>query len=364
MRPALLLMFIICVGQVCAEEAGDSASTLVSSQNPDGSWSNADKGPESQIYTTARVLESLIYHGEEPDAVDNGVGWIELQSPTDTAALAEVLRVLQLSGRPSGSELLRLKEYQNTDRGWGKTAGFESTPWYTSSAIIALNSLDEGQDAGIAGGEYLLNEQGEGGDFEDSALITSNCVYALVLLYDITKRDDFANAAIKGYGWLDAAYGEDGVWDSVTSTSNSVIALDALYQLTGEEGLRAQRDSAKEWIAGSAQINEDPLSTAWSLAALTQESVIAPAQSRPRISASLTEEYVFGPDVTQVKFKIENHGLSNLKNISLLLVVPKELDAEINKTVWEIETLRVVGAWSLWRAFSSRQMLLKENIQW
>jgi hypothetical protein len=337
-------MLIICVGQVSAEEAGDSASVLISSQNPDGSWSGTDRGAQSQIYTTARVLESLIYYGGESDAVDKGVLWIESQNPTDTAALAKVLRVLHLSGRPSESELLMLKEYQNTDGGWGKTDEFESTPWYTGSAIIALNSLEGELDAGIAGGEYLLNEQGAGGDFEDSALITSNCVYALVLLYDATKRDDFANAAVRGYGWLGAETGEDGVWDSTISTSSSVIALDTLYRLTGEDDLKVQSDSAKEWISTSAQINGDPLSTAWSLAALTHETTVSPAQSRLRISASLPEEYVFGPGVTHIKFKIENLGLSNLKNISLLLVVPKELNAEINKTTWEIETLERGGS--------------------
>ncbi len=344
MRTAFLLMLIICVGQVSAEEAGDSASALVSSQNPDGSWGGTDKGAQSQIYTTAKVLLSLIYYGGESDAVDKGVLWIESQNPTDTAALAEVLRVFHLSGGSSRSELLGLKEYQNADGGWGKTAGFESTPWYTSSAIITLNSLDEGPDAGIVGGEYLLNEQGDAGGFEDSALITSNCVYALVLLYNATKRDDFANAAIRGYNWLEGEASEDGVWDHVTSTSNSVIALDALYQLTGEDDLRVRRDSAKEWISGRAHISGDPLSTAWSLAALAQETAVAPAQARPQINASLTEEYVFPNDVTKIKFKIENHGLSNLKNISLMLVVPEELSAEINKTSFEIETIERGGS--------------------
>ena len=339
MRFALLLMLIVCVGHVSAEEADDAASALVSLQNADGSFGSEDLGFEAQVYATAKGVQSLIYYGDLSDTIDEGIEWIELQSPKDTAAISEVARVLHLSGKSPESKLLQLGEYQNTGGGWGKTSGFESTPWYTSSAIIALNPFEDYLDSGIAGGEYLLSEQGESGDFEDSALITSNSVYALVLLYDATKRDDFAIAALRGYEWLNITAGEDGVWDNAISTGNSITALGALYQLTGDEALKALSDDAKEWMASASLPSEDALALAWNLAALVQETMISPAQPKPSLSAILTEEYVFGQDVTQIKFKIENRGLSNMKNISLMLVTPKELNAEINKTRWEIDTL-------------------------
>ena len=78
MRIAILLILVVCIGQVTAEEAGDAASRLLSSQNADGSWSGAEKGPESQIYTTAKVLNGLMRYGEKSEAVDNGIKWIEL----------------------------------------------------------------------------------------------------------------------------------------------------------------------------------------------------------------------------------------------------------------------------------------------
>lgn len=339
MRLALLLVLIVCVGHAWAEEADAAASALISSQNPDGSWGTEDLGSQSQVYATARVLEGLLYYGEESGTVDKGIEWIELQSPKDTAALSEVVRVLHLSGASPNPELLELKENQNADGGWGKTAGFESTPWYTSSAIIALGPFEDYLDISVAGGEYLLSEQGAGGGFEDSALITSNCVYALVMLYDATKRDDFALAALGGYGWLNATAGEDGAWDSVTSTGNSIVALGALYQLTGGESIKALSDGAKEWMSASEQSEEDALSLSWNLAALTHDAAVSPAQPLPSLSASLTEEYVFGSDVTRINFKIENMGLSNMKNVTILLAAPKELNAKINKTAWEIDTL-------------------------
>lgn len=340
MKLAILLILIVCVGQVAAEEAEDAASKLISSQNADGSWGTADKGPESHIYTTAKVLESLIYYGEKSDTVDGGIEWIELHDPNDTAGLSEVVRVLHLSGESLESRLLRLEEYQNADGGWGKTEGFESTPWYTSSAIIALDPFEDYRDANIAGGEYLLSEQGVGGDFEDSALITSNCVYALVLLYDSTKRDDFAWAAIRGYEWLNKTANEDGVWDSVISTGNSVIALDALYVLVGGEDLKALTDDAKEWIISSPGNKSDHLSTAYALTAFVQETTISSAETVASISAVLSKEYVFPSDATEIKFKVENNGLANMKNVSLLVEVAKELHAEIEKSEWEIETLK------------------------
>jgi hypothetical protein len=340
MRLALLLVLIIvCVGHGWAEEADVAASALKSLQNPDGSWGTQSLGSQSRVYTTARVLEGLLYYGEESGAALKGIEWIELQSPKDTAGLSEIIEVLHSSGRPVEPELLGLVEYQNTDGGWGKTAGFESAPWYTSSAIIALGPFEDYLDSQIAGGKYLLSEQGESGDFEDSALITSNCVYALVMLYDATKRDEFALAALGGYRWLNSTADEEGVWDSTTSTGNSIIALGALYELTGREDIKALGDGAKEWMASTSLRSEDALALSWNLAALTHKTQVSPAQSKPALSASLTEGYVFGSDVTQIKFKIENMGLSNMKNIALLLAAPKELNAGINKTSFEIETL-------------------------
>lgn len=344
MRLTILLILAVCVGQVAAEEADDSAFKLISSQKPDGSWGGADRGAESEIYTTAKVLEGLIYYGGKPGAVDDGVHWIELQDPKDTAALSEVIEILYLSGESPDLRLLTLNEYQNADGGWGKTAGFKSTPWYTSNALIALNPFEDYRDASITGGEYLLSEQGTNGGFEDSALITSNCVYALVLLYNSTKTDEFATAAIQGYEWLNKTADEDGVWDSVVSTSNSVIALDALYRLVGDEDLKALADNAKRWIVNSPGNKSDHLSTAWALTALTKETAISPAEPKASISATLTEEYVFPLEETEIQFKLENHGIANMKNVSLYLVTVKDLQAGIGKTQWKIDNLQRNGS--------------------
>ncbi len=340
MKLAILLMLAVCVGQVAAEEAADSASKLVSSQNPDGSWGGADKGAESQIYTTAQVLEGLIYYGRNSEAVNNGMRWIELQDPEDTAGLSGVIEVLYLSGKPPESRLLTLGEYQNADGGWGKTAGFKSTPWYTSAAVIALNPFEDHRGAGIAGGEYLLSEQGAMGDFENSALITSNCIYALVLLYNSTKMDGFAMAAVQGYDWLNKTVDEGGAWDSVVSTGNSVIALDALYRLVGDEDLKALSDNAKRWIVDSPGNISDHLSTAQALTALTKETAISPAEPKASISAVLAKEYVFPSEDTEIRFTLENRGIANLKDVSLSLVTAKDLQAEIGKTQWKIHNLQ------------------------
>ncbi|MBU2560369.1 hypothetical protein KKA03_05690 [archaeon] len=353
MRLALLVVLImLCVGHGWAEEADTAASALVSLQNADGSFGSEDLGSQSQVYTTARVLAGLLYYGEESGTALKGIEWIKLQSPKDTAALSEAIKVLHLSGRPVEPELLGLVEYQNTDGGWGKTDGFESTTWYTSSAIIALGPFEDYLDSRLAGGEYLLKEQGADGGFEDSALITSNCVYALVMLYDTTKRDEFALAALGGYQWLNNTIDDEGVWDSTTSTGNAIIALGALYLLTGDEDVKALGDRAKEWMASSQQDEEDALAISWNLAALTYTVQVAPAQSKTTLSASLTQDYVFGSDVTRIKFKIENRGLSNMKNVSLLLSVPKELNAGINKTSFFIDSL-----------LSGRSMEFEEVIQ-
>ncbi len=340
MRLAILLVLAVCVGQAAAEETPSAASKLISSQNADGSWGGTEKGSESQIYTTAKVLEGLIYYGGEPGAVDNGIVWIELQDPEDTAGLSEVIGVLYLSGRSPDTRLSKLKEYQNEDGGWGKTVEFKSTPWYTGGAIIALAPFEDYLDASIAGGEYLLSEQGPDGDFEDSALITSNCIYALVLLYNSTEREDFAWAAIRGYEWLNKTAEADGGWDSTVSTSNSVIALDALYRLVGGEDLRALADNARRWIINSSGDKSDRLSTASTLTALTKETAISPAEPKVSISAALTEEYVFPSEDTEIRFKLENQGVANMKNVSLLLVTPKDLQVEIGKTEWKIENLK------------------------
>ena len=334
----MLVFFVLC-GPVEAEEADSLASSLAYSQNADGSWGGQDKGAESQVYTTAKVLEGLAYYGDESGAVDEGISWIKLQEPEDTAALSEIVRVLYLSGSSPQSGVLKLKGYQNTDGGWGKTAGFESTPWYTSSAVIALSPYEDHLNARIAGGEYLLKEQGIAGDFEKSPHITASCVYALVLLYDATKRDEFALAAIKGYKWLNAAANRERVWDSVISTSSSIIAMDALYGLMWDEDLRFQSDNAKEWIVNSPKSFEDPLSDAWALAALTKQAEISPAKPVLSISASLTKDYVFPQEETQIKFKIENRGFGNLKNVSLLLLPGKGLHVEIYETHWKIDSL-------------------------
>lgn len=344
MRLAILLVLAVCVGQVAAEEAADAASKLISSQNADGSWGGAEKGPESQIYTTAQVLKGLIYYGEKSGTVDRGIEWIELQDPKDTAGLSEVIGILYLSERSPESRLLTLEEYQNADGGWGKTAGFKSTPWYASNAIIALNPFDDYRDASITGGKYLLSEQGTNGDFEDSALITSNCIYALVLLYNSTEIDEFAMAAIRGYEWLNKTADEDGVWDSVVSTSNSVIALDALYGLIGDGGSMALTDNAKKWIVNSPGNKSDHLSTAWALTALTKETAISPVEPKASISAALTKEYVFPSEDTEIRFKLENHGIANIKNVSLYLVTVKDLQAEIGKTEWQIDNLQRNGS--------------------
>lgn len=339
MRLAILLILLACAGQVAAEEAGDAASALVSSQSADGSWGGTEKGAESQIYTAAKVLNGLMHYGGEPDSVDKGIEWIELQGPADTASLSEVASVLHSAGKSPGSEIARLAEYQNADGGWGKTMGFESTPWYTSSAIIALNPFDDRMDAIIDGGEYLLREQGADGDFEDSAFITSDCIYALVLLYNSTGNADFALAAIQGYEWLNKTANEEGAWVDAVSTSSSVIALDALYGLTGDGAMDATSAKAKSWIINSSGNETDPLSTAWVLMALSQETAISPAEPKTSISASLTKDYVFPPDTTEIKFKIENSGFADMKNISLLLATPKELRAEIGRARWDIGAL-------------------------
>lgn len=341
MRLAILLVLVACIGQVAAEEAGEAASSLISSQNADGSWGSADKGAESVVYTTAKVLSGLMDYAGESGSVDRGIAWIEVQGVADTASLSEVAGVLHSAGRSPDSEIEKLTEYQNADSGWGKTAGFESTPWYTSRTIIALAPFEEYRDAAIAGGEYLLREQGPDGGFEDSTFITSNCIYALVLLYNSTGVADFAVASIQGYEWLNKTADENGVWTDVVSTSSSIIALDALYGLTGSDALNAMSDNAKEWLVNSTGNKTDPLSTAWVLAAHTHEAGVSLAEADASISADLTKEYVFPPDVTEIVFTVENNGLADMKNISLLVAPAKELRAEIEKNEWKIDSLRM-----------------------
>jgi hypothetical protein len=191
------------------------------------------------------------------------------------------------------------------------------------------------------------------GDFEGSALITSNCIYALVLLYNSTKMDGFAMAAIRGYEWLNKTAGEDGAWDSVVSTGNSVIALDALYRLVGDEDLNALSDNAKRWIVDSPGNISDHLSTAQALAALTKETAISPAEPEASISAVLTKEYVFPSEDTEIRFTLENRGIANLKDVSLSLVTAKDLHAEIGKTQWKIHNLQRNGS----RAFAENIFL-------
>ncbi len=334
MRYVIFLILAVCMGHVAADGTEDAASNLLSSQNPDGSFGSSDRGLESQIYTTAKVLEGLIYYEENSGAIDRGISWILLKKPEDTGALSEVARLLYLTGEEEASFLSALKKYQNSDGGWGKTGGFKSTNWHTCTAVVAFNPFEEYRETVIMGGEYLLRKQGGNGDFSDSTVITSDCVYALVLLYNSTKRDDFAWGAIRGYEWLNKTATDD--WDDVDSASRGAIALDALYGLSLDDDIKALSDNAKEWISGSGRINGGLLSTAHALIALTKDTAIYPAKPSATIRAELSKTDVFPTETTDVRIKMENSGIVRLKNVSLYLYAPKDLQAKIEITEWKV----------------------------
>lgn len=310
----VLITFILLTNQVFADIDG-AASWLLASQNPDGSWGDEEDGIESKVYVTASVLEALQDKGLQ---VEKGQDWIGDQEPKDVAALSRSIRILQDQGlRTKFSE--RVKASQNPDGGWGKAKGFGSTPWYTSNALLALYPLEEHQDSVRLGGDYLIAVQ-KAGNWGNSSFITSNCIYALALLYNSTKEDKYLLSALKGKDWLLKNRGKD-----LYSTSNSVIALMALHSILGEEETKvAYQETRGELLEkqdgqGHWGSPEDPLQTAWVLSALTKTIPFSPAQPKIFINLSLSREHVLPTEEIEVFVEAENIGVVNVRGLEAVI---------------------------------------------
>jgi hypothetical protein len=303
---ALFVLVFFPAGVVYANH-NTATSWLIAQQNQNGSWCYEADGEESQIYCTSIVLQAL----QTEEIVDNkSLQWIRTKYPTDTAALA---KALQISGDSRFKD--KLLQSQNLDGGWGKKIGWKSTPWYTSNAIIALLVSDE--HATISGGKYLLVTQTKSGSWSNSSLITSNCIFALSLLYNYTRDETYLLSAIDGARWLEKNINED-----VYSLSNSIIAYKSLYSLLRDESLSYVKIQEKlleiqnvEGYWGQTP-REAALSTAWALIALNSNLILNPVE--PRLTLTLSaKKYAIQGGGTEIEIIVENVGLRDIKNLEL-----------------------------------------------
>lgn len=306
---------------VFADRSNDAVTWLINHQNPDGSWGKLSDGIDSRIYSTSIVIQALEENGVK---INKSLYWISGVEPYDTAALAKSSEVIHKQGRV-------LNQRQNNDGGWGKTDSHKSTPWYTSVSLIS--QLDSNLTSAKLGGDFLIRLQEDSGEWSNSSLITSNCVYALLRLYNYTREDRYLLAALKGKKWL-----EESKHDDFYTINNMVLVYKLLYSLLQTESLKASyQDSQMKLLkrqnsdgSWSSSSEGEPLATALALTALSREFHLIAI--RPRISLevfTLKERYIAG-SLVNIIVKLENQGFLDIEDLEVVVEIPA---FEIEKSV-------------------------------
>ncbi|MEE8167884.1 MAG: prenyltransferase/squalene oxidase repeat-containing protein [Candidatus Hydrothermarchaeales archaeon] len=358
MKLKLLVLFLVFLflffPVILLASEDDAAKWLLEEQNPDGSWGDGSKGVDFQVYVTANALEAvedylfkqtehLSNEQEEAykSAIERGLQWLRIQDVGATTALSKTLLVTR--DQALAEELLN---YQNFDGGWGKANAFESTPWYTSSAIIALRAFqyNETKEAG----KYLLATQEVDGSWENTAVTTSNCILALSLLYSVAPNDDYILAIRKGESWLLNKQEKTGEWFDVFSTANSIVSLKAVYALLRERPelisyqravswLYTKQRKDGSWSAYSSLDIGDLLSTAGVLSALNKEISLHAIEPRIEVEVHLSREHLMAEDKVEVSVKTSNVGVIRVRDLEVVINIPEELGGrQIN---WAISSL-------------------------
>jgi len=363
-----VLMFIstgFMPALAAASRQGAAAGWMVGVQGEDGSWGESDMEIDNRAHLTSSAIVSLLdYRGEDRlymNSAEEGTAWLREQELEEvigmSAAILTLSRAYLETGdiglkEKEGALIAGLLEAQNGDGGWGEKRGGASRPWHTAEAVKALLSTNQSAEASIKGAEYLIETQLSDGSWEHSPLVTSSSVTALALVFASHGGGEMLGSALGGQEWLLENQGPGGEWLNSLTTGRCLAALKTLDALLGDRKSRRSMELTKTWLydaqnpdgSWSMPIDGESggsvLATSCVLSALGMEAPLAPLEPEISFNMTLRNLSLEAGEELILEMESSNTGYVNLVDLKAELNLE---DSERVHGTWDVPIVDVLG---------------------
>lgn len=254
------------------DQFATSLEWLRTNQNEDGSW-----GPDNEMkqLNSLTVVQLLGSYGYLPENYNKGLNWLQANPPQNNDYLARYLSIPDLATPEKINELAGV---QNSDGGWGVSAGYASDSLDTALAIGALLNK-EGYDLEISrAAEYLLSKQNPDGSWglieggHSSVYLTGLARKVLLEYQDINSLDLTENLG-RAADWLLANKNAQGGWGEAEDTVYlTCLAYDGLA-VDMWQSLQEVPAYLESQLLPNGSVSDSPYLTALLLGSLSFEYV-------------------------------------------------------------------------------------------
>lgn len=269
---ALYLFIFAAFAQAQLPQITSGLNYLISSQNPDGTWSTST----AQVETTAATVSTLetlkLLNQTSGSSYVAGTSWLQSQSPLSVDYIADRIRTLNLTDNSINALLLLVDSIKG---GWGGDEGYLTNNLETSLAIQALKSANYHDLSTINPAlAYLTTSQNPDGGWGFNRGGDSNAYLTAVVsatLQQFPQMTTIATAVNKATTYLLAHQNADGGFGNSPSTVyETALAYSALVGNGQTQGLPLQNavNYLTEAQSANGSWNDDPYSTALALKAL------------------------------------------------------------------------------------------------
>jgi subtilase family serine protease len=320
---AVLIQFIF-IPNIFAHppEITNGINYLSTIQNPDGSW-GSDTSSTDILPATASVINTLNTLDETyTTGYADAISWLENQPLETTDYLAERIHALSVAGTDSDVLLSYLDDLSYA---WGGHEDYSLNNLDTALALLALKRIDYPEHGIIAAAaEYLTENQNSDGGWGFTAGDESNVYMTAIVLNTLAQLDDtytLHTAVNDGAAYLLANQNIDGGFGSSPSTVyETALAFEAL--IASGADILAIAPPAKNYLVSNQLLDgswdEDPYSTALAVRALSNiKPNLAIAATDISFSKTMPQE---GETVT-ITATVHNTGIEDASNIAVRFFV-------------------------------------------
>lgn len=226
---------------------------LRSRQTDAGFWADKD---------TTTVRDTTVVAGTMATLDSSFLGtqlalqWLNLHPSSNVDSLARHARLVTDLGNDAAAIRTQIVALQNTDGGWGLSAGYQSNPLDTALALSALAGGGS-QSAIDRAAQYLLTKQNSDGGWSSSAGSPSRTTPTTTVLRALQAAGRHGTAATAALAWLVSKQNSDGGFGDSPSTVHDTaqavqtfIAFDAMTQIRGDDAtnyILARQSNSGSW---------------------------------------------------------------------------------------------------------------------
>jgi hypothetical protein len=223
-----------------AASLDDGLAWLRARQHPDGYW---DDKESTRLRDTVVVLRTLLAFDAAFDDPVSAIEWVADHDAGNNDFLARQL--VLLGDDPESNALERLLALQNSDGGWGLSAGYDSDALDTALAIPALLAANAGSAAIGRAVQFLLHNQNTDGGWGNATGAESRTAITATVLQALRAADSHGAAIEDALALLQSRQnGDGGFGDSPSTVYDTALALQVFMDFERVERVDAQAAAA------------------------------------------------------------------------------------------------------------------------